>query len=510
MLGLFGGRGKADHPLADPKEAKRLLSGLSQSDPHAALTEINDWLESVSSAEGFRPEERANLALMLDESGQAHVRKIGREYLTNTRMPKQQEGKLWAVVFEFWKQLSHAYLQCVDGSIEGSKGSSELKNQLPLLGVRAVRALGAQIKWLQMRYGALHGDLWFALGRTYLHARNKKFHQKMVGVYPNVPGESCVEHEFLKIMMFASSSPDSLIPIELELTERIIAHFLPHFRLTAMPEPDTTYWLDLDEADPPLRLAQPPELTDTLVFFSAGSAIKNVEDLSALIKGRQMIPSDLKLGADYLPAQVVEVLEHLAMYWAKSPPVRRHERHRVKARLSVVHGYIGLMACLSWDGSTTDLATQGQSTIESWVVQNVSAGGFGAVTPPVTGDWLRIGSLVGMQPSGGANWIVGIVRRLSRDVSEQGNVGIQTVAKAAQTVELRAGGSGTSLGIGVLLVDPSDKAGEVRILLDLDRFDSRRSIEMVREGSGHLLMPIEIIERGFDYEMARYKDMRRT
>ena len=35
MLGLFGGRGKADHPLADPKEAKRLLSGLSQSDPHA-------------------------------------------------------------------------------------------------------------------------------------------------------------------------------------------------------------------------------------------------------------------------------------------------------------------------------------------------------------------------------------------------------------------------------------------------------------------------------------------
>jgi len=509
-MGLFGGRDKADHPLADPKEAKRLLGALPAADPHKALEEINDWIESVMTAEGFQQEERANLIMLLDESGQVHARKLLREYLGNSRLPKQQESKLWSASHEFWKRLALAYMQSIDSCIQGEKGSDALKNQLPLLGVRVLRALAAQVKWLQMRYGPVHGDLWFAAGRTYRHLKSKRLHQKMVTVYPGVPGESCVEHEFLKMIMFAASSPDSMVPVEIELAERIIAYFLPHFSLTAKPEPDTTYWMDLDEADPPLRLAQPPEITETLVFFSAGTAIQGVENMAKNIANRKVIPSDLKLGMEFQPEQVVQILEHLAMYWAKTPPIRRHERHRIKARLSVVHGYAGLSSCLSWDGSTTDLAIHGANTVESWVVQNVSAGGFGAITPTVNGDWLRIGSLVGLQPGGADNWLVGIVRRLSRDAEEQGNVGIQTVAKAAKSVELRAGGSGSSLGLGILLVDPSDKPGEVRVLLEIDRFDARRSIEMTRDGNAHLLMPIEVIEQGADYEMARYRDMRRV
>jgi hypothetical protein len=509
-MGLFSGREKADHPLADLKEAKRLLGALPVADPHQAVSEISDWINSIEHVEGFKFDERFNLIMLLEDTGQVHARKLMREYLNNPRMPKQQESKLWSACHEFWKQLGGAYLQLTDASSEGAKGSEALKNLLPLLGVRTLRALAAELKWLQMRYGPVHGDLWFACGRTYRYMRAKKLQQKMVLVSTSMPGESSAEQEFLKLMMFAASSPDSMVPVEIEITERIIAHFLPHFHMTDVPQPDTTYWLDLDEADPPTRLAQPPDLTDTLVFFSAGTAIQGVEELSGSIGRSKVLPSGLSMGGDYKPELVTEVLDHLAMYWAKTPPIRRHERHRVKARLSVVHGYVGLSACLAWDGSTTDLAVQGGNTIESWVVQNVSAGGFGAVTPQVTGDWLQIGSLVGLQPSGGDNWLVGIVRRLSRETTEQGNVGIQTIAKSAQSVELKNGGSGSAMGTGVLLVDPSDKAGEVRVLLERDRFDARRSIEMVRDGAGHLLMPIEVIEAGADYELARYRDMRRA
>jgi hypothetical protein len=510
-MGLFGGRDKADHPLADPKEAKRLLGAFATAtDSHKALTEITEWIESVMNAEDFKPDDYANLVLLLDETGQVHARKLTREYLGNARLLKQEESKLWSANHDFWKSLSTAYLQSVDLSIDNGKGSDALKNALPLIGARAEKALAAQLKWLQMRYGPVHGDLWFAAGRTYRHLKAKRLHQKMVAVYPGVAGESSTEQEFLKLLMFAASSPDSMVPEEIELAERVIAYFLPNFSLTDKPEPDTTYWLDLDEADPPLRLAQPPELTETLVFFSAGTAIQGVENMATNIESRKVIPTELKLVGVYQLEQVVEVLEHLAMYWAKTPPIRRHERHRVKARLSVVHGYAGLLACLAWDGSTTDLAIHGGNTIESWVVQNVSAGGFGATTPTVTGDWLKIGSVVGLQPSGGENWLVGIVRRLARDTDELGNVGIQTVAKSARSIELRAGGSGTSLGVGILLSDPSDKAGEVRVLLEPDRFDSRRSIEITDDGGTQLLMPIELVERSDDYELAKYRGMKRT
>jgi hypothetical protein len=510
MLGLFGGRGKPDHPLADAKEAKRLLGAISALEPHKALAEVNDWIESVWAAEGFRADDRANLILLLDEAGQPHARKLLRDYLNNSRMPKQQESKLWSPQFEFLTQLSDAYVKCIDFSIDGVKGSDALKPLLPVLGVRALRALGAQLKLLQMRYRPVHGDLWFAVGRIFRHLRSKKLHQKKVLVYPSAAQESCVEHEFMKVVMFAASSPDTMVPVEIELAERIIAHFVQSFSLTETQQPDTTLWIDLDEADPPSRLAQPPEPTGTLVFFSAGAAIRGVEDLSKLIANKNIVPSSLNLDGVYRPEQVAEVLDHLAMYWAMKPPVRRHERHRVKNRLSVVHGYSGMATCLAWDGSTTDLAISEENTVESWVVHNVSAGGFGATTPQLTGDWLRIGSVLGLQPDGGANWLVGMVRRLSHDADDQGNVGIQTIAKSAFSVDLRTAGSGTAIGGGILLVDPTDKAGEVRMLLEVDRFDDRRSIEMVRDGASHLLMPIGIIEQGDDYELVRYRDMRRT
>src|ERR1700691_5644967 len=151
-MGLFGGRGKPDHPLADPKEAKRLLGDLSRGDPYQSLAEINHWVESVAAAEGFRHDERASLILLLDESGQTPARKLLREYFGNTRLPKQQESKLWSASLDFWKQLSLAYQQSIDSSIDGEKGSDTLKNLLPQLGVRTMRALGSQLKWLQMRY----------------------------------------------------------------------------------------------------------------------------------------------------------------------------------------------------------------------------------------------------------------------------------------------------------------------------------------------------------------------
>ncbi|MCZ7653403.1 MAG: hypothetical protein M5R42_02670 [Rhodocyclaceae bacterium] len=47
--------------------------------------------------------------------------------------------------------------------------------------------------------------------------------------YPAVPGETSVEQEYLKALVFQASSMDSLLPLEIEIAERFIAHFLPQF-----------------------------------------------------------------------------------------------------------------------------------------------------------------------------------------------------------------------------------------------------------------------------------------
>ena len=86
---LFGG-GKPEHPLADPKEAKRLLDALPTNDPVKALDELMHWVESVVAAEGFKPDARIQLLVTLDDVAQPFVRKLAKDYFTAARPSRFQ------------------------------------------------------------------------------------------------------------------------------------------------------------------------------------------------------------------------------------------------------------------------------------------------------------------------------------------------------------------------------------------------------------------------------------
>jgi len=145
------------------------------------------------------------------------------------------------------------------------------------------------------------------------------------------------------------------------------------------------------------------------------------------------MPSSVNLGGNYEPRVVLEVLDHLALCWSAQPPERKAPRHRVKSRVTITYGFDGVLAALDPGGEVLF----DPEKIESWIVENVSAGGFGALVPQLRGDWLKIGRLLGLQPEGGSNWLIGVVRRFQRDASQQGAVGIQTLGRAAQTARVR-------------------------------------------------------------------------
>ena len=91
---LFGGA-KPDHPMADPKEARRILEALPADDAIKSLDELLHWLESVAAVEGFKPEARIQLLFTLDETAQPRVRKLAKEYFTAGRPSRFQENRLW-------------------------------------------------------------------------------------------------------------------------------------------------------------------------------------------------------------------------------------------------------------------------------------------------------------------------------------------------------------------------------------------------------------------------------
>ena len=501
MISLFGGK-KPDHPMASLKEARKVLEDVPGNDAFKAADELTHWLESVIAAEGFKPEYRAQLICMLDEAAQPHVRKLARDYLISPRLSKFQETRLWAAIFEYWRQAALGYAACVDLYATGAKGADGLKGDMPLLLVRALRALGAQVKWMYVRYGPMDESVWGVIAKVYALAETRKIARASVTVYPGVPGDSTPEQEFLRAVMLSASSPDSLLPLEMELCERLIAHFAASFTLRLDQQPDIAYWIDLATSHPPFRLARPPQHAPTLRFFAAGKALEELENLTKTVKSTNAVPSQVNLGGSYPVEAVLDALNHLSLYWSPKPPARKHQRHQVKSRLNVTHGYEGVMAVL--DGSGTSLSFEG-AAVESWIVENVSAGGFGAGIPQIKGEWLKIGCLLGLQPEGGNNWVLGVIRRVVRDASQKGSVGIQTIAKSAQLTQFVVGGGADV--IGMIVSDGSEPPGEARVLLRTGEFVPGRNMEYQKGDASHLLMPQGVIERGEDYALAKFREM---
>lgn len=466
----FFGAGKPDHPMADRGAARRILDELPAQELKA-LDELAHWHESVSMAEGFKAEERAQRLAMIDEAAQPRLRKLAREYLGATGS-KAQQSLAWTRIHEYWRQAGQAYARCID--------AKALSGVL----VAALRALAQQLKWQQLRYGPVEPTVWGLVNRIFALAESR--------------GVAEARHEFLKAALFSASSPESLLPPQAELTERLIAELAPGFALAKAPHPELPYWTDLGREMAPARGKNLPQPSAGMRYLGPGAALATLEGM--ITKGA--VPAELKLGADYDAETLLGVMRHLAMHWSPEAPERKHARRSVKTQLTIAHGFDGVLEALAGASDSLDFDKR---AAESWTVENVSAGGFGALAPQAKSDWLRVGALVAAQPEGGSHWLVGTVRRVSKVSSQETRIGVQTLshAPALSRFALR----NAAAAPGVLLPPPGAVPGEAAILLRVGVYAPGENLEASIAGKPHVYMPQGVAERGDDYEVVKFKAM---
>lgn len=500
--GMWGG--KHDHPLVNPREMRKILSELPKDNAFKAQDEITGWLESLAGIDDFPVDRLYEVAQALEEAAYPHLKRLSREYFQAARLSRSEEKRLWSINYGFWRLLSAAYERCL-GRVADKPRAGELPSSvLPALSVRLIAALGAVLKWEQFHYGPMRAELWRPLGQALLAAETAEVAEKAVPLVGKA-GMTSPVIEYQKVMVFQAASLGSLLPLEIEIAERLIAHFLNGFVFTRSALIDSVYWSDLLLAQPPLRLARmPARATPTQRFIKpAGAHQAMLALLDALARGDD-VPAELDLGGQYQPKLVARVLKHLASYLAPVPPQRKHDRHRVMHRMSVLHGLVNAFVVFSGEfgGRPAGLP------IESWVVENVSRGGFGAVLGDVPGEWLRVGALIAMQPEGGDNWLIGVVRRYHRESESEARVGIEALSRQANAQEVRvrsASSYGAAATTPVLLLLDGNDAGELRVILPYGAFSPRESLEYACDGRRFVLDPVSLLEQTADYELARYR-----
>jgi len=476
---LFGA-GKPDHPMADRKDAARILGELPAQDLKA-LDELAHWYESLSTAEGFKPEERAQRFAMVEEAAQPRLRKLSKDYLASVRSAKgsrAQETLVWTRVHEYWRQAGQGFLRAIDE-----------KKPLPALLLGALRALAQQLKWQQLRYGPIDPALWGQLNRTYLVAETR--------------GIAEARTEYLKAAMFSAASPDTRPAAELELAERIIGELAGAFAISNAPSPELPYAVDLAQPAAPTRASR-AKLGAGARYFGAGSALVTLQNLSERLLARRDIPAELKPQPEDDHDTMLGVLRHLSMYWAPVAPERKHKRHNVQSKLTVAHGFDGVIEALG--GDPDDSLNFGAKVMgDEWAVDNVSAGGFGALAPQAKSEWVKVGALVAAQPEGGANWLVGTVRRVARISRDELRVGVETLSRAPAPSRFAL--PNLQQVQGVLLPPVTPTAGDAAIALRAGVYTRGENLEGVVGGKARIYMPQGVAERGDDYEIVRFKEM---
>lgn len=491
MLGFFSNK-TTIHPLADAREAKRILAEIADRGPQAAVEDASVWLESLAADDSFKLGQRLVLTFRLDEAALAQARRLGCDYPALGRARRAQDAQQWQLGHDYWQRLAAGYLDCLARYRAPEKDADAIRTQLPLLYGRLISALANRIKWDQFRYRPVDPECWLTLGGIYLAAVDTKVAQKPLQLYSD-GGESTIEAEYLKVLVFHAASMDNLQPLEIEIAERLIACFLPFFSLSRELLPGTVYWVDTAKPLPPTRFAKAPESTPTVRFLNGARAVEAFAKITAQIHSIGRVPPGIELGAQYKVDTIIAVLEHLALCWAPKPPMRSDNRRRINSPLRVANGLATAYQILSE-------RTSGIEGIETWVTDNVSLGGLGAQATISRNDWIRIGALVAMQPDGGDNWLIGIVRRYVRTDPNHGLVGIQTISKTPRAVFADADGLWTE----AILLDVPEVGDCARMALPPDAFEDGMALVFALDDKSVRLHPREIIATGPDFVVANF------
>ena len=509
MISWFGRGGKTETPVADSGRLQAFIANLPEAESADALLEIGKQLEEMHRSPDLKIDQHFRNLDLLDSASRQHERALLLEYLATPRHKKSHEQKLWSSAYNFWRELGEGYQRCFR---ESEKAGAAAKSVLPIFVGRALRALRQQLRWSLLRYESAEPRVWSDMAKLYRYAEEKGITTEQIAVYPGSSGSGTAKQEYLKALMLAASSTDSLQPGTQDLTTRLVAHFAGVFVIADKPGEGCTHWIDLAAPKAPVRLVREPPASPSVRYIGAGGALHELEQLRAHIAYTRNLPEGLDLNGNYGDEVVLALLKHLEQDWAGKSQSRRSERRKVAGRVTVVPGLKEIIESLEF-AYNDSLDFTHQQAAESWIVEDISDGGYGAVIPSVAGDWVEVGGLVGVEGETFRDWRVGVIRRVTRSEQQKQRVGVELLARASALVRLRRPGSSaaaknTGLRPAVLLTTQLEGRKDVDIALAKDVFDANENIEMVLGDEVFLLHPQEAIEHGPHYEVMRYAILR--
>lgn len=453
---------KPDHPLFDVAEAKRLLVAMKRDDYFKALDEIATWLETIKDTEGFKPEVRNEIIMLLDEEGQPFYSELLLLYLGEPHLQDFEGMQLWRELHGFMKTLFESYAICIGEYQKLEKPPTQFTERLPVICVRMMRALAEQIKIELMHYVDIEQPAWERLVYCYKFAADHQFAETLVFAYPRQALHISPQRELLRAMMLDISSPATLAQDQIEVCFRIITRMVSYFDFKEAPTADCPYWIDLDKPREPQHATSDLKAKLTMRFFGASRAVPKITEIINQHE-LELIQQEQRFGTELTPAGKLTVLKHVQDHWGNDHIERHQARRKINTAIEVVHSFATINklvtrmdidnavniseedAAILKERSSINLVATEETvdfTAEKWVVSEASLSELSGIIPKSAGNWVKIGDLCGIKAENSPLWWVGTINRLHTGANGALHFGIEMLAKKPLSVWLRTLGKG--------------------------------------------------------------------
>lgn len=500
VLAFFGK--KSDHPLAELNSAQALLDDIPKNDALKALQELTGWVEAISEqANHFKLDHHWAVLRLYDQAAQGHVRKLLHDYFTLQPLSTFQEHRLWTLLQNYYIQSDYAHSDVLQRYRDNAKGASAVKPDLALLCARGITAIGGLLKMAAARYAMVDPALWNRVADYYQIAEAQALVKENVIVYPGCnasPGEA-----FAVLMLWYGCSAGNLNPVQEHIAERLLAALGKGVRVSGEYSGNALFAFDMAQPTPPMRATAEGTIHPALRYIVADDARKMLDNLiKTLDKG--ILPDGLNLyGAKFEAELVKDIAAKLMQNLTLPPPTRRTPRRKIKINLKIANGFLKIL-------EHSDVGLNfGIEESETWEIEDISATGFRSVVQASQVGGIKIGTLVGCKPENLNHWGIGVVRRLSRDRDGALHIGVEMLSPRVVGVPLQdravRGPEGGQLGL--YLNRPDETSGEAWLLMKQDSYRPQRSLNMELDDKICLLLPLALVERGDDYDLARYRLM---
>lgn len=468
---LTSGTREAVDPLASPKAVAAWLRQLPALDVIGRQQQVMRAFDAMRASRKPCEISRVHAIEHLDAALGADRRQLTKQYVENYDSAPKLAERIWQSIYDLSQGFIYAYQTALEEALRQA-ANARWKPMSPLLFARLTHYYGTDAKLRVFRYERWIPGKWMELHRTYLRAAELGVDRvaAVLGSASQSTTSWTIEQEYIYVLLIHQLNTGNMSPPQLDWATAQLRAWSRRLQIDAVPRSLEGFFVDIagraglgrrtgNDSGSMLRYLDTTPLTEQL--DRAIAALRQAEDTDqgpAAPINQQRIAILEKVAPSVAPNLNAEMRRDRRVACAVTATVRiglsricqelaQKDNGVALAEAGSLHEQIEVFAVA--DGTRLKqrrvpeehdslVASLSSFSDPMWQVRDRSVAGLRIAASGGIGQSLALGTLVAVRQSDLSNWVLGVVRRMSKVSTDEVEAGMSIIADRLVAVTLHA------------------------------------------------------------------------